>query len=146
MLVVNSMRDVAKVLECITAMAKEGKIVVVRVKDRYIKSPSAGGWRDDLINFYVKSHRGKIEHIGELQVAHSQVRSGGVCAAARVCRCAGARVCGCPCGLACVRECDLIWLETFLSCQHAVHCNVVAPSSLQLAEPARSLNRGSFFA
>ena len=92
MLVVNSMRDVAKVLECITAMAKEGKIVVVRVKDRYIKSPSAGGWRDDLINFYVKSHRGKIEHIGELQVAHSQVCSGGVCAGVQVCGCAGMRV------------------------------------------------------
>lgn len=75
MLVVDSMRDAAKVLQCITAMAREGTIVVARVKDRFVASPSAGGWRDALINFYVKtaSPGGALEHIGELQVAHSQM-------------------------------------------------------------------------
>ena len=43
MLVVNSMEDVVKVIEALRA---NPAVVVVRVKDRFVGSPSSGGWRD----------------------------------------------------------------------------------------------------
>ena len=47
------------------------EIVIVRVKDRFVQAPSAGGWRDVMINFYFKSDRKK--HICEIQLVHNQL-------------------------------------------------------------------------
>jgi surface protein len=46
-------------------------IVVTRVKDRFLQAPSAGGWRDCMVNFYVRDdpHR----HICEIQLVHHQM-------------------------------------------------------------------------
>ena len=47
------------------------KLTVTRIKDRFFKSPSAGGWRDIMINFYLNSDSNK--HICELQLVHTQM-------------------------------------------------------------------------
>ena len=45
-----------------------GSITVIRVKNRF-RTPSAGGWRDIMINFIVAG----FVHICELQIVHSSV-------------------------------------------------------------------------
>ena len=72
MIIVSNMGDVAVVLQCILEMVKEGLIVVNRTKDRFT-SPSAGGWRDDLINFTAVEDGVNGGHIGEVQIAHAQL-------------------------------------------------------------------------
>jgi hypothetical protein len=102
MVVVNSMADVAGVIRCVTSMALDNHIVVVRAKDRFEHAPAAGGWRDILLNFYVPTAppppvtppdggEGEgnaqgggggegnataapgLRHVGELQIAHAQL-------------------------------------------------------------------------
>jgi surface protein len=46
-------------------------VTVTRIKDRFFKAPSAGGWRDIMINFYLNSDSNK--HICELQLVHTQM-------------------------------------------------------------------------
>ena len=45
MVVVDTMDAVATVLEILCDLHKEGLIVVVRVKERFLEAPSGGGWR-----------------------------------------------------------------------------------------------------
>eukprot|EP00946_MAST-07B_sp_MAST-7B-sp1_P003724 g3724.t1 len=52
-------------------MADRQDIVITRIKDRFIACPSAGGWRDCMINFYLKADANK--HICEIQLVHSQM-------------------------------------------------------------------------
>ena len=65
MLQCSTMGDIAKLVK---RLGQSQDIVVTRVKDRFIRSPSAGGWRDCMINFYVKSDPNK--HICEVQLVH----------------------------------------------------------------------------
>lgn len=79
MLVAASMEDVAGILETLTQMMRDGKIVVVLFKGRFIGMPSSGGWRDAFCNIYVPSaDKGaggvaELKHICELQVVHAQL-------------------------------------------------------------------------
>ena len=41
-------------------------LVIVRIKDRFVEQPSQGGWRDLMINFYLKCDPNR--HICEVQV------------------------------------------------------------------------------
>ena len=47
---------------------QDRKIVLRRVKDRFLKSPSAGGWRDCMVNFHLKDD--PYKHICEIQLVH----------------------------------------------------------------------------
>ena len=60
-----------QIAEMIERMGERQEIVIARVKDRFIACPSAGGWRDCMINFYFKSDVNK--HICEIQLVHSQM-------------------------------------------------------------------------
>jgi hypothetical protein len=69
MAVVTSMQDVAAVLAVLLEMHHERAIAVLRIKERFIESPSGGGWRDVMVNITC----GDFGHICELQVAHSNL-------------------------------------------------------------------------
>jgi hypothetical protein len=68
MLTCGGMQEIAFV---VGRMAERQDIVITRVKDRFIACPSAGGWRDCMINFYLMSDANK--HICEIQLVHSQM-------------------------------------------------------------------------
>ena len=70
MFVVDSMADVAAMLQAFCMFAKEGRIVIVRVKDRFFGIMSAGGWKDIMINFVLA---GGPAHVCEVQIVHSQL-------------------------------------------------------------------------
>jgi surface protein len=46
-------------------------IVVTRIKDRFLTSPSGGGWRDCMLNFYLKADSN--QHVCEVQLVHGQM-------------------------------------------------------------------------
>ena len=70
----DAMKDAAGILRLLLEMAKEGKLIVVRLKERYLGEVTGGGWRDALINLYIPSGNGaKLKHICELQIAHNQL-------------------------------------------------------------------------
>ena len=64
------MAQFGAVLRAIAKLHEEGRVVVVRVKDR-IRQPSSGGWRDVMINLYVASDPDR--HVCEIQVAHAKM-------------------------------------------------------------------------
>jgi hypothetical protein len=49
MAVLNSMNHVNRLIEALLAMHKDGKVEIVRTKDRFVQAPSTGGWRDLVI-------------------------------------------------------------------------------------------------
>ena len=53
MIVVDSMDEVAIMQEVLLDLQLEGLLVVVRVKERFLESPSAGGWRGLFHEFFV---------------------------------------------------------------------------------------------
>ena len=63
-----SMGDVALVIEKVTDC---DAITIVRVKDRFVDSPTAGGWRDCQICFFLNGDENK--HVCELQVVHEHL-------------------------------------------------------------------------
>lgn len=69
MIVMASMLAMAIAIEAIITMVKEGLIIISRIKDRVVRNPSAGGWRDILINFWVRQPDSSY-HIGEVQICH----------------------------------------------------------------------------
>ena len=71
MVLCDDMSQVASVVDYLQSQQKANVIVVTRVKDRFFKAPSAGGWRDCMINFYLKDDPNK--HICELQLIHNQM-------------------------------------------------------------------------
>lgn len=74
MIVCISMKDAAGIIEMIVQMSKDGKVIVVRLKERFLSAASAGGWRDALINVYIPSGPGgKLKHICELQIVHTSL-------------------------------------------------------------------------
>ena len=68
MLTVTSMVTVTKVA---FAFLENQKIVIVRIKDRFVEKPSPGGWRDLMINFYFIADPNR--HVCEVQVVHSRM-------------------------------------------------------------------------
>ena len=48
-----SMKGVTAVLKRMLDLDDQGLIEIKRVKDRYVQSPSPGGWRDTMINFTI---------------------------------------------------------------------------------------------
>jgi len=72
MLVVQRMEHATQVLEVFMEFEAEGRIVIVRLKDRFT-TESASGWRDAIINFYFADdcHR----HICECQIVHKTMLS-----------------------------------------------------------------------
>ena len=63
-----SMTDVALVVEKVTEC---DRLTVVRVKDRFVASPTDGGWRDCQICFFLNGDANK--HVCELQVVHEHL-------------------------------------------------------------------------
>ena len=52
MLVADDVATVCEILDAVAALSAAGVVRVVRVKDRFA-NPSAGGWRDVMINLVV---------------------------------------------------------------------------------------------
>ena len=70
-IVCESMGDLLVVLELLLALQKEGKIIIVRVKDRFGR-PTAAGWADAMINFVCRSGgAAAAAHVCELQLTHA---------------------------------------------------------------------------
>ena len=65
MVVCRNMGTVARVVK---ALDTEPRIELVRMKERFFKEPSAGGWRDAMVCFVVKADLNR--HVCELQIAH----------------------------------------------------------------------------
>ena len=68
MLTCDNMGNIADVLEL---LGTSRDIVVSRIKDRFLTAPSGGGWRDCMINFYLKNDPN--QHICEIQLVHRQM-------------------------------------------------------------------------
>ena len=68
MVTCSGMQQIAKL---IGLLSEQEEIVITRVKDRFLACPSAGGWRDCMINFYFKSDANR--HICEIQLVHQQM-------------------------------------------------------------------------
>ena len=71
MVLCDDMSQISSVINYLQSQQEANVIVVTRVKDRFFKAPSAGGWRDCMINFYFKDDPNK--HICELQLIHNQM-------------------------------------------------------------------------
>jgi surface protein len=52
-------------------LGSSSDIVVTRIKDRFLTSPSGGGWRDCMLNFYLKEDSN--QHVCEVQLVHQQM-------------------------------------------------------------------------
>ena len=63
--------SMAEVAQLVRRLEQADLIVLTRCKDRFLDAPSAGGWRDCMLNFYLKSDPNK--HICELQLVHAQM-------------------------------------------------------------------------
>ena len=76
MLVAKDMATIAAIAHAFVQLSEAGVVKVVRIKDRF-KTPSAGGWRDLMINFVVVSGVDEgvdaIQHVCEVQVAHEMM-------------------------------------------------------------------------
>jgi len=58
--------SMSQVVSIAIALYKSEDIVIVRVKDRFIEKPSAGGWRDLMLNIFFESDPN--QHICEVQI------------------------------------------------------------------------------
>ena len=67
MLVFTTMEDMQKAVQ---ALLECDMIEVLRLKDRF-GNPTAGGWRDVMINFVIKGDRNK--HVCEVQLVHEKL-------------------------------------------------------------------------
>jgi len=65
-----SMHAVTMMVNKIVDAATDGRIVIDRVKDRWA-TPTAGGWRDLMINFHLGADQN--QHVCELQIVHHQL-------------------------------------------------------------------------
>ncbi len=74
MLVAKDMTMVRAIVEVLLKLSEKRLIEVVRIKDRF-KTPSAGGWRDLMVNLVVLQGRGKsaVQHVCEVQVVHEMM-------------------------------------------------------------------------
>ena len=74
MLVASDMATIAAIADAFFALVEAGIVAVVRIKDRF-NSPSAGGWRDLMINFVVTggSDSDATRHVCEVQIVHEMM-------------------------------------------------------------------------
>jgi hypothetical protein len=70
MLVATSMSAVGSIVRGLLALHKAGALRVVRIKDRFAR-PSAGGWRDLMVNFVIVGD--PTRHVCEVQVVHEMM-------------------------------------------------------------------------
>ena len=71
MIICRNMSLIAKVLD---TMINLDNIQLIRLKERFVQSPSAGGWRDCMLCFWVESIANKgIRHICEVQLVHKEL-------------------------------------------------------------------------
>ena len=70
MLVATSMSAVGSIVRGLLALHKAGALRVVRIKDRFAQ-PSAGGWRDLMVNFVIVGD--PTRHVCEVQVVHEMM-------------------------------------------------------------------------
>jgi hypothetical protein len=70
MLVATSMSAVGSIVRGLLALHQAGALRVVRIKDRFAQ-PSAGGWRDLMVNFVIVSD--PTRHVCEVQVVHEMM-------------------------------------------------------------------------
>ena len=63
MLTATSMQQIVKIA---IAFLDSDEVVIVRIKDRFVEKPSAGGWRDLMINFYMADDPNR--HVCEVQI------------------------------------------------------------------------------
>ena len=66
-----SCHDMSQISDLVKILQSSNEIVVTRVKDRFLDAPSGGGWRDCMVNFFVKEDPNK--HVCELQIVHNQM-------------------------------------------------------------------------
>jgi hypothetical protein len=71
-IVCGSMNDLLRVLDALLVMQAEGRIVIVRVKNRFTH-PTAAGWADAVINFICLGGGAAGEHVCELQLVHAMM-------------------------------------------------------------------------
>jgi hypothetical protein len=70
-IVCESVHDLSVVLWKLLAMEEEGKIVIVRIKNRF-KNPTAAGWADAMLNFVCLGGGDAVAgHVCELQLVHT---------------------------------------------------------------------------
>ena len=77
MLVAKDMVTVAAIADAFIRLGAAGIVEVVRIKDRFSK-PSAGGWRDLMINVVIVGD--ERQHVCEMQIVHEMMltaRDGG---------------------------------------------------------------------
>ncbi|KOO27307.1 hypothetical protein Ctob_002294 [Chrysochromulina tobinii] len=70
MLVATSMSMVASIVRALWALHEADMIQVVRIKNRF-RQPSAGGWRDLMVNFVIVGDA--TRHVCEVQVVHQMM-------------------------------------------------------------------------
>ena len=70
MLVATSMSAVGSIVRGLLALHGAGALTVVRIKDRFAQ-PSAGGWRDLMVNFVLVDDA--TRHVCEVQVVHEMM-------------------------------------------------------------------------
>jgi len=70
MLVATSMSAVGSIVRGLLALHEAGALRVVRIKDRFAR-PSAGGWRDLMVNFVIVGD--PTRHVCEVQVVHEMM-------------------------------------------------------------------------
>jgi hypothetical protein len=70
MILCDNLQQIAAVIDYFRA--RQDVIILSRIKDRFFDQPSAGGWRDCMINFSFVSDVTN-QHICELQLVHNQM-------------------------------------------------------------------------
>ncbi len=86
----NSIRDIARIMIVFSTMneiaefakllANRTEVKILRIKDRFLSTPSSSGWRDLMINLSISSgsrHHKKAchveEHVCEIQIVHNRL-------------------------------------------------------------------------
>ena len=78
MLVVKDMATIARIARAFRHLARKRVVGILRIKDRIIY-PSAGGWRDVMINLVILGCDSTMEHVCEVQVRGWEGVTGSVC-------------------------------------------------------------------
>jgi hypothetical protein len=63
--------NMGQIATIVQRLGSSPDIVVTRIKDRFLTSPSGGGWRDCMLNFYLKEDSN--QHVCEVQLVHEQM-------------------------------------------------------------------------
>jgi surface protein len=63
--------NMGQIATIVQRLGSSSDIVVTRIKDRFLTSPSGGGWRDCMLNFYLKEDSN--QHVCEVQLVHAQM-------------------------------------------------------------------------